>query len=624
LNAYIVSYTDNIFQMPDATIPADNAADRLTLKPGPPNAQAIQDNVFTYRGKTTTVGDGTTGLCTITGTYTDNVADFTGTPGYLVVYGYDGLAGTLPPSRVRQVNYPYAGLLKLGTVDYLSAANVSGCEKCHTVPYLKHGNILGQVDNAATDLITCKACHLDNGEGGHQFWQELVDNPEMAAREWNGKLTAADNTYIKANYGYQTRLMNDVHMSHAMEFEYPQSMANCATCHAGKLDVVLTDNNFTAETCKSCHPVTGSAQAEKPQPALKAIWAEKGVSAFHTPVPSTCNSSTACHNATGAGKAFNEIHTGYDKVIYGTDNGVKYSDVIKVTIDNASLDNTNRLTISFSSTGTLGGLVTPNITPTVLVGLYGYDTKDYIVGPHERSIDSSRNLEYAVGATHPRFTTDNTTPGGSWKVTADLSTWAGMIADGSVKRVEIGVMPRLQNADNVVVALNAPSKTFDLKTKKFVSFYPAIVKVATGCNNCHDALATTFHSADRGGNIVVCRLCHITKSGGSHLEMQSRSIDSYAHAIHTFQDFDIGDIDFDNNVQSMFHDPRSRLRTPPSERPTAYRATMQARSMCRIRPSRWRVSFRRPMTLPAESSMMCRRMSPVLLQGPAAHATGRN
>jgi OmcA/MtrC family decaheme c-type cytochrome len=336
-----------------------------------------------------------------------------------------------------------------------------------------------------------------------------------------------------------------------MEFEYPQSMANCNTCHGGKLDKILTDNNFVLETCKSCHAVTGSAQAQKPQPALADV------------VPHTLTGREDCYRCHAG--LFKEVtgHTGYDKVIYGTDNGVKYSDVIKVTIDNASFDNTNKLTISFSSTGTLGGLVTPNIKPTVMVGLYGYDTKDYIVGPHERSIDSSRDLEYAVGATHPRFTTDNTVSGGKWKVTADLSTWAGMIADGSVKRLEIGVMPRLQNADNVVVALNAPSRTFDLKTKKFVDdFYPAIVTVEKGCNNCHDALATTFHSADRGGNIVVCRLCHITKSGGSHLEMQSRSIDSYAHAIHTFQDFDIGDIDFDNNVQSMFHDLKIETTYP--------------------------------------------------------------
>jgi len=497
---------------------------------------------------------GGAGLCTSTNPSSDNVSLLT-KDGVIVMYGYDGLVGTLPPSRVRQINYPYAALLETGTpgaVDYVSAANVSGCEKCHTVPYLKHGNILGQVnDNAATDFITCKACHLDNGEGGHQVWQLLVDDTPRAGELWAiapGDVESEMTPAELAKYAYKTRLMNDVHMSHAMEFEYPQSMGNCNTCHAGKLNVIFADNNFVLETCKSCHPVTGSAQAEKPQGALADI------------VPHTLTGRENCYGCHAGQFSAVTGHTGYDKKIYATDNGVKYSDVFIVTIDNASFDN-NMLTFAFSATGTLGGLVSPNIAPTVLVGLYGYDTKDYIVGPHERSIDTNRDLEYVVGATHPRFTTVSAA-GGKWVVTANLSNWAGMISDGSVKRAEIGVMPALRNADNVVVALNAPSKTFDLKTKKFVTFYPAIVKVDKGCNNCHDALATTFHSADRGGNIVVCRLCHITKSGGSHLEMQSRSIDSYAHAIHTFQDFDIGDIDFDNNVQSMFHDLKIESHYP--------------------------------------------------------------
>ena len=30
-----------------------------------------------------------------------------------------------------------------------------------------------------------------------------------------------------------------------------------------------------------------------------------------------------------------------------------------------------------------------NITPTVMVGLYGWDTKDFIVGPHERLTDDN-------------------------------------------------------------------------------------------------------------------------------------------------------------------------------------------------------------------------------------------
>jgi hypothetical protein len=46
-------------------------------------------------------------------------------------------------------------------------------------------------------------------------------------------------------------------------------------------------------------------------------------------------------------------------------------------------------------------------------------------------------------------------------------------------------------------------------------------------------------------------MCHITKAGGSHLEMQSRSLDSYAHAIHSGQAFDVSDIDFGDPVQAM-------------------------------------------------------------------------
>jgi OmcA/MtrC family decaheme c-type cytochrome len=160
-------------------------------------------------------------------------------------------------------------------------------------------------------------------------------------------------------------------------------------------------------------------------------------------------------------------------------------------------------------------------------------------------------LEFVVGdedEANPRFTIVSAADG-KWEVTADLSDWADLIKDGTVKRVEIAVMPELMNADEVILALNAPSRTFDLTTNRFNDkFYAPIVKVADGCNTCHDALATTFHSADRSGNMVVCRMCHITKAGGSHLELQSRSIDSYTHAIHSSQQFDIGDIDFTDPV----------------------------------------------------------------------------
>jgi len=271
-------------------------------------------------------------------------------------------------------------------------------------------------------------------------------------------------------------------------------------------------------------------------------------------------------------------------VIYGDAVGTKYSTAITVTIDNASyVDNTNTLTFGFHATGSLGGVNSTSIVPTILVGLYGFDTKDYLFGPHEsEGSPSKRLLEFSTATPVPANNSTRITVtggAGTWNVTANLSTWKPWIDNNSVKRVEVAVMPALRNADNVVVALNAPSKTFNLVTKLIEDdktsastpspaghakdfFGNSIVKVPagrisatdqsmSGCNNCHDALATTFHTPDRGGNVVVCRLCHITKAAGSHLELQSRSIDSYAHAIHRFQAFDVGSIDFTDPVEAL-------------------------------------------------------------------------
>ena len=567
LGAYWIAYTDNnTFEMPNGA--------RFTLAP---TATSGGSNTKTYDGS---------GGCTITATYNDNVADltgsadFTGENGLVIVYGADEQVGSLP-ARIRQVKYPFEAIVETpapGTVTYLSAANNAGCEKCHSTPYLKHGYIYGQfAGDPATDFWACKACHLDNGEGGHFEWELSVNDPPLWAAFMGGQnLTPAQ----EAQYAYRTTLMNDVHRSHAMEFPYPQSMSNCVVCHEEKLDSILTAANFKAETCKSCHPVDGSdtytggiaganpyLEADSDRPPTNTL-------ALNTIIPHAWDESTVCStcHTDGSAIAFSAIHTGYDKVIY-TDNGVKFSSIFVVTIDNASFDN-NVLTFEFSATGSFGGITADNIVPTVMVGLYGWNTKDYIQGPHESDPAGNQNqrtppqtlraLEYDVGSdsitgrNSPYITV--TGAGGSWEATVDLSYWAGLIAADNVTKVEIAIMPELMNADNVVLALNAPSKTFNLGTNAFVNNYysgtNALVKVASpnGCNDCHEALARTFHTPDRGGSIVVCRLCHITKSGGSHLEMQSRSIDSYAHAIHSFQAFDINQVDFNDPVYALHYE----------------------------------------------------------------------
>ena len=528
LAIYFVPYTGGKFQF-------EPAAERFTLK-----------GKLAYDG----AGGVTT---TMTGT-----VDFGAVDGLVVVYGRDETIGTIPGTRVSQNKYPFAALLETGAgVDYVSAANDAGCVKCHTDPYLKHGYIYAQVgEDPTTDFYTCKACHLDNGEGGHFEWQLLVNDPATAAA------FLADESILTPEmaeqYAYSTSVMNDVHMSHAMEFPYPQSMANCTTCHEGKLDMVLADDKFTAETCKSCHPVTGSEEYGTAELALTTLMS---ASRAHDDMDPNTEDCTTCHNPNEDGPLFSDIHSGYDKAIF-TAEGMKYSEAISVTVDSASFDGTI-LNVKFSAVESvdIADLDAAAITPTLLVGLYGYDTKDFIIGAHERLADDNgdgvidnkdgRALEAVVGEEHPRVTTVSAGDG-SWEVNADLSTWADMIADGTVKRVEIGVMPELINNDGIQVALNATSRTFDLAANAFADdFYPPIAKVVDGCNTCHEALGTTFHSPDRGGSMVVCRMCHITKSGGSHLELQSRSLDSYIHAIHSFQVFDIGDIDFTDPVQAM-------------------------------------------------------------------------
>jgi OmcA/MtrC family decaheme c-type cytochrome len=532
LAIYFAPYTDGKFQF-------EPAAERLSL---------LGD--LTY--------DGEGG---VTSTLVGDIPDVSDTPGLIVVYGRDETIGTIPGTRVTQNRYPFAALLETGSgVDYVSAANVAGCEKCHTVPYLKHSYIYGQVNgDPGTDFYTCKACHLDNGVGEHFEWQLLVDDPAAAVDFIVHETPLTPEQEEK--YAYRPTVMNDVHMSHAMEFPYSQSMANCVTCHEGKLDTILTDASFTGETCKSCHPVTGSEEHGTAELALETLMP----SPIHDDMDLETTDCASCHSEEGGASVFSEIHPGYDRVIY-TAEGLRYSDVISVTIDSVDFDG-SELNIQFSAAEStdLEGLDVADIVPTVLVGLYGYDTKDYIIGPHERLFDDNgdgeingddqRTLEYVVGEEHPRLTTVSA-DGGSWEVVADLSAWTDMIADGTVKRAEVAVMPALTDANGVMLAINSPSRTFDLAANAFVDdFYSPIVKVTDGCNNCHDALATTFHTPDHGsGNVVVCRMCHITKSGGSHLEVQSRSIDSYIHAIHAFQGFDIGDINFADPVQALHYE----------------------------------------------------------------------
>ena len=441
---------------------------------------------------------------------------------------------------------------EFGALAWESDANASGCAACHGAPYRKHGNIQAGVAGAP-EFTVCKSCHFDTYGGGHEEWQYMADDPFAWA-------TDEAPTF---DYTYTANLMNVTHMSHAMEFPYPMSMSNCVTCHDGNIGNILDDANFTLETCKSCHVVNGidawpagditgpAGDYYRPHsaPALTYLWAEAGVD-YHN-VDMDCQS---CHGQDGF-SGFADLHTGYDVTVYD-DVGERYTNLYPVSIDDVRIAG-NLITVDFSATD-----ATTN--PTLAISFYGWDSKNYIIPAHERDgngIDcphNSRpgcNIEWEPGSTKPFFTEEAGSVAGDWSVTFDMTGFQPyktdpiptLIADGVVKYAEITVMPELELADGTEVNIEAVSTSFDLGGGLIVDDYyqggEAAVDMAK-CAACHENTGVLVHTgAGRyGDSMQVCKVCHNPTFDGGHMEMQSRSIDSYVHAIHAFQPLDEDDV----------------------------------------------------------------------------------
>ncbi len=468
-----------------------------------------------------------------------------------------------PVRRVRMYGDYAAASWPIGDMaTFDSPANVNACAACHGTPYRKHGNSPGVVADVP-DFTYCRGCHNDTASGGHKEWQQEQDDAFTWATDG---LDGATQEQLD-RWDYQRTLLNDVHMSHAMHLPYPQSMATCNTCHEGKLAQVLDNTNFTWETCQSCHVIegigswpddgTGDAepyyQTHRP-PAFNYLWQRGADLTFHdVELNPNCQ---GCHGA-GIAREFSEYHNGFDPHIYD-DTGQRYSDLYTVSIDSVTMAG-DLMTVTFSGD--------PAIVPELLVSFYGWDSKHFLVGSHERDANVTDctgrrpgcKMEYVPessgGDPNPLFTEDPASVPGAWIVTLDVSALQlyktddlpTLIANGDVLKAEISLTPEL-NLGGLDVALEAVSDTFDIAADAIIADYFAganeIVSIDK-CNACHDdmgVLPVHAGSGRFGDGMEVCRACHTTTFPGSHMEMQSRSIDSYVHAIHSFQPFDIGDV----------------------------------------------------------------------------------
>ena len=560
------------------------------------------------------------------------------------LFSHEGPTSELPAgSHVHLYDNVANAAVAFGAADagdansYESAANVAGCEKCHGVPYMKHGYRAAQVD-PLPDFAACKSCHYDTRTGGHEDWQYMVDQP------FNWATDGLPEAEVEATYAYTANVMNDAHMSHAMEFPYPMSMSNCNTCHEGKLDRVISDATFTAETCKSCHAIQGLeawpgeayAQGHRPPP-LEYLWATNEMQdyrALHQQVLASPDPDCGvCHSTVSFAPAFSAYHTGYDAGIYN-DLGEKYAVLNPVTIGAISVSG-DLLTINFSAANTA-------IIPEVLVSFYGWDSKNFIVGSHERDGNAACSgfrpgckMEYVPessgGGANPLFVEDPASIPGAWMVTLDMSALQltktdlipAMIADGTIKMAEISITPEVVvNGEDVV--LEAVSASFDLGGSMVVDEYfqgaNATVDI-NKCNVCHDSLASSFHDGSgRGGDgVQVCKNCHTTTFPGSHLEMASRAIDSYVHAIHSFQPFDLDDAAASNDPVEDARTAQHQLHTFPNftirnceacHMDGTYNVPDQSKSMPGVLSKSWAITDRNIGTVPE------------YVTGPASRACG--
>ena len=468
-----------------------------------------------------------------------------------------------------------------------AAADVAACEACHGAPYRKHGNYPGLIDDGNTPAFAmCRGCHNEESNGGHEEWQHEMDDPAVWA---SGNLPSAEQM---TRYAYKRTLKQDVHMSHALHLPYPQSMSSCVTCHSGpKLTQVLDNSNFQYETCQGCHalegidawprtydaqgneilddgdPVPGKYYQGHRAPPFAYLWRRGPDLTFHEGLDLFGTDCRSCHgpidpvgppiNAVGA-PSLSDYHNGYDKYIYDA-NGARYATTYTATIDSVTYDDANdTITVEFHASDAA-------VYPELLVSFYGWDTKDFLVPSHFRdaslgACSATRGCRFEYDPrtdapdANPLFTVDETVAAPNYKVTANLAAYDGtltgdiptLIDNMDITKFEITLTPYIDLGLDERITLNSVAATYDLMAGGLITGYfqgaGAITPYAK-CNACHDQLAVTFHSGSgRAGEMAMCRNCHASTNGGSHLEMQSRSIEGYVHAIHSFQDFDTDDI----------------------------------------------------------------------------------
>lgn len=352
----------------------------------------------------------------------------------------------------------------------------------------------------------------------------------------------------EAEAGYKT--VN----SKSFSVHYPQSLANCVTCHNSddSLEAATDDSQFTYEVCMTCHDGWSSFD-DLP-------------SAIDHTAYGTATTCTTCHsNAAGIAPTFADLHTGVEKA--RTHNIVYYTPEITVDTANSKIsvvwgaftDNDESGTYTTGDTfldvtqtaDTTKPIFMQSYTERVvdgvaksdgvriLVGYYGFGTQDVVAYDGYTKTNLTTTSSSTSG-----YTTYNSTTG---KATTTIALKTANITSYEVTKGIVGIIG-IPFVDGENAYVTSVTKEFNIDG----SAVTARTAVANNdkCDACHTSVAPSgangiaihlnedssgAHGHTAIGNVDTCRICHNSGSAAGHYAQQSRSIDSYLHAIHAEQ-----------------------------------------------------------------------------------------
>ncbi|MGE4267194.1 MAG: hypothetical protein AB7F25_07145 [Deferribacterales bacterium] len=435
----------------------------------------------------------------------------------------------------------------------------TGCERCHTSVFESshHGAYSPQGDQ-------CLVCHsrYDGGtdsEAGHRLTRYVhgIHNSENMT---DGIFV---RSYTTDTNGNRVPVTTTPDGDDTFAVGFPTKMSDCEVCHTTQVADVTDNSQMNLTLCKSCHRgskdpwlTTDAGYAD----AIAEVWAaipmpNDAIRSIHTNMTeaTTCVSGS-CHGS--AGKDLADIHSGKSKarelgknIYYFTPETSVANGVLTVTwgafedangngtydsgtdtmldVTNAT-DTTKPVFMQTYSERVVDGVIQSDGV-RILVGYYGHGTKDVA------------NYE---GFTKTNFTTTDATASGYTTVNSDgkavtkikLSSTIMTQYDATEGIVGIIGIPWVDGENAIVKSV---AKEFTLADGADLASPRTAVASDSKCDQCHNTIAihmeedaSSGHGHTAIGAVDVCRICHVPSAAAGHYPQQSRSIDSYVHAIH--------------------------------------------------------------------------------------------